>query len=416
MDSNNAADSEVKPTADGAASSAGVTWLGESPSAWSLAVSARAVNVLRLGVWWGFVEWLAWGWASETQVTLHAGDSEWRVFDMFVPPEVSARARKWPHHLHVLCVRYSACGSGIADGLDSVNHYVYCMPSAEQVGISSLGSADLWGSAQTYNSLRSAEVELVNYYGRLGYVVIFTVAQGDCGPDTIAVHQGVPSTPTSWKRIRRVTHDALLRLRGEPWFYDSWHTCQEHACGAAPAAAPAPPCIGVTDEPAPPPCSEVKPAASTAPPPPRSEVKPAAPTAQPPLPPPDFPAPPSPSAENPKDDVTGDTAARTATTEGDRPAVPLPSLPAGGGDQPGSASARDSLVPLAEMAHVRRNVVKTIVKKKTRPKPQGKNISARLSHRVRVGEELKSFAEGRAVIMHMVVLFVVSPDFPPYNI
>ena len=78
---------------------------------------------------------------------------------------------------------------------------------------------------------------MVSDFGRRGHVVFLTVADGNCAPDCAAVHDGRPSTPLSWKAIRRIASRGLLRLRLEYWFKDTWRACQEEE-GVSNAAKP----------------------------------------------------------------------------------------------------------------------------------------------------------------------------------
>ena len=122
---------------DGGASQA-LSWLGTSEK-WIEEVQSRAQAVRQLATYWGFAEWFAWGWASQTQVTLHAGDGEWNLFDMMAPAEVASEARRWQAHLHVLCVKYGFRGSRIASGMGGgVNHFVYMMPGTEVVHVTNV--------------------------------------------------------------------------------------------------------------------------------------------------------------------------------------------------------------------------------------------------------------------------------------
>ena len=105
------------------------------------------------------------------------------------PQEVSDKSKTWSKHLHVIACRV---GSPAKDW-SQVNHWVYGLPN-EDIDMDHAPENDesLLARLPTAPSL---ENDLVSYYSQLGYVVGLTVAQGDCGADTVCQSEGpIPRT------------------------------------------------------------------------------------------------------------------------------------------------------------------------------------------------------------------------------
>ena len=201
-----------------------VAWLGggggEAPR-----VCRHASRVLKLGCYWGFADWIAYGWAREVQVIIHVGDFHIRLFECFSPPAIHELTRSW-REMHVLGVRYGADGSEVAWDFRQVNHFTGCVPCGPLEG-DSLLLHNMSGTTRFLETLSDANNYLVAHYGSLGWVVLWTAANGDCGPDTCAIYEGLPSNCATWKHIRRVVHDSHLKLRSEYWYADCFKACQE---------------------------------------------------------------------------------------------------------------------------------------------------------------------------------------------
>ena len=60
-----------------------------------------------------------------------------------------------------------------------------------------------------------------------GYALVLTIDNGDCAPDTIAVHESTGRTPLDYKRTRDLTADTMDRLSCEHWFQAAFRSCQE---------------------------------------------------------------------------------------------------------------------------------------------------------------------------------------------
>lgn len=209
--------------------SVSASWMSGGTDGWQMEVAQRAAAVSSLGIWWGFADWIAWAWMTETQLTMHFGASAMLVLDVFCPPLIADRARTWNRHLHVICCKFTRKGSSLASTLGAVNHFVYALPTNETVYVEPCEKmcAALTAGQSGHGSLREAERRLVNDFGRRGHVVFLTAADGNCAPDCVAAHDGRPSAPLSWKEIRIIASQGLLRLRFEAWFQDTWRACQE---------------------------------------------------------------------------------------------------------------------------------------------------------------------------------------------
>ena len=359
-------------------------------------VAQRAAVVLSLGIWWGFADWIAWAWMTETQLTMHFGAAAMLVLDVFCPPHIAGRAKNWKRHLHVICCKFTRKGSILASTLGDVNHFVYALPTNETVYVEPCEKmpALLSAGQSGHSNLQEAEMRLVNDFGRRGFVVFLTSAEGNCAPDCAAVHDGQPSSLVSWKAIRKVASRGLLRLRDEPWFENTWRACQEEN-DASNAAKPAKDvCIDAQAEDSPPCASRTVSSASSS----TSlakyacsvmdahemELPPCGPCAATPvvrlttalLPPPPLPPP-------------ADDPLPLPPPPDDQDSAALPSLP-----------HDRNLAVLQEIGIARKQPKKNEVKqprridaKKTSASPS--DIGARL----RVGSALKEFAKGRGFVI-----------------
>ena len=205
--------------------SSAVDWLGGSGIALGPRICRHASRILRLGEYWGFSDWIAYGWSRKTQIIIHLGDGHVRLFKAFTPAVIYATTTAWPE-LHVIGVRYGGAGSEVAWDWRQVNHFIYSRPSADLDG-ESMSVEDLSSTSACHVNLSDATNYLLGHYQSLGFTIAFTAANGCCGPDTAAIHEGRPSLPTTWKSIRLLVHQSHLKLRGEWWYADCFKACQE---------------------------------------------------------------------------------------------------------------------------------------------------------------------------------------------
>ena len=54
------------------------------------AISHRSSCIAQLGEYWGFAEWLAWGWRHETKVFMLFADNAVDLFGVFATPDICA--------------------------------------------------------------------------------------------------------------------------------------------------------------------------------------------------------------------------------------------------------------------------------------------------------------------------------------
>lgn len=176
-----------------------------------LAIAARANYVASRPAWWGFAEWIAFGWKHKTQVHLLYGKTRYiDVFSVFAPSSVNAEVATWPTSIHVL-----ACsGENVAEDLADANHFMFALPMATR------GKAPSCGHGLPY---------LLEIMASRGYAVITTTMDGNCGPDTCSVHLDLERTPRTWATIRESIKTTMLDLAKQPWFLDTFSACQEDA-------------------------------------------------------------------------------------------------------------------------------------------------------------------------------------------
>ena len=204
--------------------SAAAEWLGGSTDPTSKRICKHAQRISSLGEYIGFADWIAYGWMRQLQIWIWFADSYVKLFEAFCPPHIFALSRSWPD-LHIIGVRCDG-GSSVAWDLRQVNHYVYCEP-AHGAGGSSLSRDQMRTDDTVHATLSDGCAYLMAHYQSLGFAMVFTATNGDCGVDACAVHEGKPSTPSTWKAIRIAIRSSLLKLRGEAWWSDTFKACQE---------------------------------------------------------------------------------------------------------------------------------------------------------------------------------------------
>ena len=208
-------------------------------------MTARALEVSRLGQYWGFFDWIMWGHATSCRVWLWFGHELVDLFETFCPghpcpPGASGRV-----------VNVAAClGLQVAQGaLPGVNHFILLEPFAEQppptVSVSDWG-AHLAAERKHWDPQDAAD--LAAFYMDLGFACVHTASTGDCAPDACVLFEGGISGPMAWKTQRTRVAAAIQSFCCEPWAQEAFGACQEGAAAvlvASPAApqseAPAPP-------------------------------------------------------------------------------------------------------------------------------------------------------------------------------
>ena len=127
-----------------------------------------------------------------------------------------------------------------ADGdVPGVNHFVHTSGGAVDVVDLSDDTAGLGQAVNEQQELSMSDEgrgSLAAFYAAQGRVVQFTVAQGDCAPDCVAIDRGLPSRPQTWKRIRQEVASTMMGLRNAVWYRTAFQACQEFAPLDVPAA------------------------------------------------------------------------------------------------------------------------------------------------------------------------------------
>lgn len=119
-----------------------------------------------------------------------------------------------------------------ADARD-VNHYVLTTGGDQHSGSHADCAADMCvrnmlkhRSCFSYSSI-DARGEIAAYYAEQGRAVQFTEAFGNCAPDTIVLHEGLSSTPSTWRMIRHKVANAMCELRHKLWFREAFKSAAE---------------------------------------------------------------------------------------------------------------------------------------------------------------------------------------------
>ncbi len=186
----------------------------------SVAIEARADEIARLGIYWGFMEWLAYGEESNTHVHVLWGANSVDLLSLFAP------SRPLPgKKLYVVACR-SDNGNviGATTNLASAaNHFVLALPLADAAA----SSAELPLDQTAAALLRCVmDADVASAYLNLGFAVAFTTTCGNCAPDTVAIHEGLPSAPLSWKRIRLRVSATMKALSSQHWFVEAYRAVE----------------------------------------------------------------------------------------------------------------------------------------------------------------------------------------------
>ena len=196
----------------------------------SRSIQRRADAVQALGEYWGFFDWLAWGFSLKVRVVILAGDEALHLFEIFAPGDVAAQARSWTDTAFVVAAQGTTdlaevdaaafAGRGVR-----ANHFLYAhalrVPETHDVDGSSAASAARARDALTrVTHVSDDQAGILAHYVSLGFCLVFTATQGDCAPDACCIHTLEERTPVGWKRQRQRVAQAMRELAGEAWFQD----------------------------------------------------------------------------------------------------------------------------------------------------------------------------------------------------
>lgn len=209
------------------ASADALGWLqGSADPDFGALISAHATRLLRLGQYWGWADWIAYGYAKKTRIFVHFGESYFDIFETFTPAHVHEESRTWLRRLDVIGVRYSMSGSSVAEDQHTVNHFLYGQPATTSLSPASSMQSCI-DAAPTHANLAFGTAYLIGHYASLGFAVVFTPTNGDCAAGVVAHAEGRKSCPQTFKAIRREVFNSHLQLRDTSWYADCFKACQE---------------------------------------------------------------------------------------------------------------------------------------------------------------------------------------------
>ena len=153
------------------------------------------------------------------------------VFATFCVPEIANETESWD-----ACIWPVGCQAGRAVESDfhcgKVNHFVHALPTRPETAAGTrLTQKDfenaLDKACAANLTASSGYCKLLWQYMDWGYALVLTIDNGDCAPDTIAVHESTGRTPLDYKRTRDLIADTMDRLSCEHWFQTAFRSCQE---------------------------------------------------------------------------------------------------------------------------------------------------------------------------------------------
>ena len=66
----------------------------------SLAIVARSTTIATLGEYWGFAEWLAWGWMEQRRIIMYLNENPVNIFEVFRDAPTVTLAASWPRCIY----------------------------------------------------------------------------------------------------------------------------------------------------------------------------------------------------------------------------------------------------------------------------------------------------------------------------
>jgi len=268
------------------------------------AIHARSVQLEKHGTYWGWADWIAWGWSAQTRVHMILGDSRNPIFETFCLPHVHRVSVDWLSDLYVVACRCS----GKVDGISwaDVSHFVHATPvhgdpAAVHPSCNS-SLEDKLASMLKVASSSDVNAAIFDAYFDRDWAVTFTATDGDCACDTIAVHTGSPRTAPTFVEIRACAAAMMRTLAVEDWFRQAFCLAQEHgpriADPVAPVAGPPSPVAVDSD-------ADID-----------GSVPPLPPPLPPPAPPPLVAGDPGPGANSSKDSSSSSSSSSSSDCEG----------------------------------------------------------------------------------------------------
>ena len=134
------------------------------PNPVALQIQRRAELVSRPRIWWSIADWLAWGWHTQTKITVLIGHGHWNLFEFLTSPAITKVAATWTRHIHVIGCKVNR----VSEHWSEVSHWIYCLPVGKPV----FPPDALEFQLPSFTTMRTAQHEVTSYYNSLGYCVL----------------------------------------------------------------------------------------------------------------------------------------------------------------------------------------------------------------------------------------------------
>ena len=175
--------------------------------------------------WIGFYEWLIWSSLRQRTVHLVLNDNVVNINAVF-GPLVSPFLATCSDPAYVAGVQMVAGGhlqsSGCVNGRPVINHFVVAIPlsagdrhtfETQEV----LGSGTSWNGQSAFASAR-----------RAGFGLLCTVADGNCGTESMLFLEGTDSSPVALTNLRSELKAEMLRTAIDARWQEVFHVTQEY--------------------------------------------------------------------------------------------------------------------------------------------------------------------------------------------
>ena len=183
----------------------------------AVAIRARAHVVNRPREYIGLFEFASWCWLRHRNIKLNIGRSWVSLEELHPCLQEHTRGPDQQEPIHIAaaywddkCQHWGAVHDAHKHALDL--HYLIAFP---------------FGKARSADCYARLDVQLQ----QMGYMMILTVAQGDCGIDALAYHDNdfIHTSPVEWKRLRNELCKHMLEHAEDPMWQDLFKACGESA-------------------------------------------------------------------------------------------------------------------------------------------------------------------------------------------
>ena len=182
----------------------------------AVAIRARARTVKRPMQYIGFFEFVAWCWLRCRNIFLNIGRNWVSLEELYPRLQMRTRGPDKQDPIHLAAAYWDAdlqqWGAVHDEYRHAVQHYVIAFP---------------FGKSRSAGRYARLEVQLQ----QMGYVMILTAAQGDCGIDALAYHDNdfLHATAVEWKRLRHELGTVMEEHAEEPMWQELFQGCAEAA-------------------------------------------------------------------------------------------------------------------------------------------------------------------------------------------